>query len=498
MKKFFVSMLTILMMLAALPSAHCEDADIQTIDLSLRSSQYIQVGGNIQRVFVGSSELITIVQLPESPNEFVITALDEEGTTTLFVWTDDGVRHEYFINIEDSGLSKKIERMIDLPNVHVKKIGKRLLLTGTVENQFERNYAIQVARLYMGGSTESSLNFGSTVNMELETQGSKDSSSKNSLATDNTVEDNGDIIDLLHMLHPTKIRFEAQIIEISSDDAKDLGIQYGENGSGGIFSIGENHDRTVDTETYRYYNSENGRWESYTIETGSNVANFMKRPLRWMEHRFGPINATIQALVSKGKARVLSRPNIVVLSGEAAAIQVGGKIPYTTQTDNGPDVQLENYGIILQLKPIVDAADRISSAIHTEVSNIGGQTVNGSPIIYTRRADTVMTLESGSTIVIGGLMDSSESKNVSKIPLLGDIPILGEFFKYTSKNRDKRELIILITPYIITDDEASHVGMSDRMREWYKQGRNEQSNLHGVDLNEPAPEVFDWRRQQKN
>ena len=116
------------------------------------------------------------------------------------------------------------------------------------------------------------------------------------------------------------------------------------------------------------------------------------------------------------------------MSGEQATIQIGGQIPYTVSNSNGSTTSFKDYGIILRFKPIVDAENRITSAIHTEVSNLSGQTVDGQPIIATRSADSVINMHSGATMVIGGLMDSSEAKNVSKIPLLGNIPILGEFF----------------------------------------------------------------------
>ena len=206
--------------------------------------------------------------------------------------------------------------------------------------------------------------------------------------------------------------------------------------------------------------------------------------MKWVEQRFAPINATIHALVTNGNARILSRPSLTTLSGEQATIQIGGKIPYSISNVTGTTVQFENYGIILQFKPIVDEQNRIVSTVHTEVSNLSGQSVNGQPIVSTRRADSVINLDSGSTMIVGGLMDSTESKAVSKIPLLGDIPILGEFFKYTSKRRDKRELIILVTPYIVENEQASQARMSNSMRDYYRQGQLEHNGLNEVDLND--------------
>ena len=86
-------------------------------------------------------------------------------------------------------------------------------------------------------------------------------------------------------------------------------------------------------------------------------------------------------------------------------------------------------------------------------------------------------------MVIGGLMDSKETKNIVKFPLLGDIPIIGEFFKWTSKRKEKQELIILVTPYIVEDGETSRVRMSDEMKQHFDKGREEKFNMNEVDVN---------------
>ena len=99
-------------------------------------------------------------------------------------------------------------------------------------------------------------------------------------------------------------------------------------------------------------------------------------------------------------------------------------------------------------------------------------------------------------MVIGGLMDSSESKRVQKIPLLGDIPVLGEFFKYTSKSRDKRELIIVVTPYLVGTEDTHHAAMSDEMRDLYYNGQREYNSRNNVDLN-ALPPPFESEKDKK-
>ena len=415
LKKFF---LTAAAFSVISPSAY---AMPETLSIHIKTSHYMDMGQLITRIAVGNPTVATVIQLPGSASEFLIVTKDNPGSTALFVWTADGARHEYLIVVspEDPGQAMLIEQAIGLPDVHVKMVGERILLTGTVQNQYEKNYALQTTRLFVDGTSESSLLVGSGFDMSLDTTAASDVGRSTNLELSKS-EGRGRIIDMLQILHPTQIRLEAQIIEINSQNTKDLGLQYGESGSGGTFYFGS------------YYNSAN-----------DDNTSFSKPRFKWLSDRFGPINATLSLLVSDGKAKILSRPSVMTLSGEQATIQIGGKIPYTSTNNNGSShTQFENYGIILQFRPVVDAQGRINSMIHAEVSNISDNySVNGYPVITTRSADSVINLNSGAPIVIGGLMDSSESKVISKIPFLGDIPILGEFFKHTSRQRYRRDAL---------------------------------------------------------
>ena len=400
----------------------------------------------IERISVGSKEIATVRQISSERKEILIIA-KSAGSTTLFIWTDDGQRHDYVINVsaEDNGLALAIEEAIGLPDVHVKKVNNRILLTGTVENQYERNYALQVASLYVGGEKSETISLSNSDNIQPSGEQSK-----------------GSIIDLLQMSNPTQVRLEAQVIAIRPTDRQNLGIQYGNTPSNapGIFVFGESYNNNLGTP-------------------------FRNNPVSWLTDRHEKINIQVQALISKNKAKILSNPSVMTMSGESASIQVGGEIPYTVRSSEGVyTTRFKNYGIILKFKPIVDSEKRIVSEVHAEVSNMSGESVDGQPILTHRGADSVVTMTSGSTIVIGGLIDSSEQKNVVKIPLLGDIPILGEFFKYTSKTKEKQELIILVTPYIVESSKASQAKMSDEMLEHYRQGNREKTQMREVDLNE--------------
>lgn len=440
----------------------------ELLSVGVHSSRYVSMPTSITRIAVGDPEIATIVRVPSSRTEFLVVA-HKAGTTSLFVWGADGARYEYIVGVspEDEGQAKVIESAIGLPGVRVKMVDGKVLLTGTVENQYERNYAMRTAQLFVKDDTSGNLSVGSNANMRLQAQ-TADKNSRSGSVGGNTYSSAGSVIDLLHLRHPSQIKLEAQVVAINPTENSDLGFVYG-SGTGsdlisspGVFYGGQSYGSGGST-------------------------TFRNNPWTWLTEHHSDINVALRALVTQNRAKILSRPSITTMSGEEAVIQVGGEIPYTTRDKNGnPTTEFKDYGIILQFKPLVDAENRIVSSIHTEVSMPSGETIDNQPILDKRRADAVVTATSGSTMVIGGLMDSREYKVVRKFPFLGDIPIIGEFFKYTSKSRNRQELIILVTPRLVDENSASKAEMTNDMHKFYQKGQQEKAAMKKVDLNEES------------
>jgi len=168
------------------------------------------------------------------------------------------------------------------------------------------------------------------------------------------------------------------------------------------------------------------------------------------------IDAQIQAMASQKKAKLLSAPSIVTLSGTEAEIKVGNRVPYTqsttTQTVTVESVSFEDVGIILNVIPHVGHDGYITMYLHPEVSEVTGWTEDDQPIIATREATTYARVKQGETIVIGGLIENHQTDEEVKVPFLGDIPLLGYLFKNTLENSKETELVIFVTPHLIGDD----------------------------------------------
>ena len=417
------------------------------LNVSVNESRYVQESG-LSRVAVGNPEIADVQLL--SARDFLLVG-KKPGSTTLLVWGANG-RQEYMVTVtgENSGLAAMVERAINLPGVTVQMVGEKILLRGTVMNQYEKDLALKIAGLYTGTSPATS----------------SSGSGSPGKAMDKT---SGNVIDLLQMARPSQIRLEAQVIEIASTNARELGIQYGTRSSG-------DSDSKVDAVGTLY-----GGEDWNTRGWGG-----------WLVRHTSTINATLRALITQGKARILSRPSVSTLSGEKAKILIGGSIPIPTNEDGSVTIQWKEYGVKLDIEPVVDQMDKITSKVHAEVSSLDyshGVTQNGFtiPALSTREAEAVIHVSNGMSMVIGGLLNSEDTKTVTKIPLLGNIPILGEFFKHTSRTRDKRELIILITPVLVGEDTLAP--MSDRMKETFNEGQVEYGSLNRVNVNTTEPEV---------
>jgi general secretion pathway protein D len=167
-------------------------------------------------------------------------------------------------------------------------------------------------------------------------------------------------------------------------------------------------------------------------------------------------------LATSSNANVLSSPRILARNGETAMIQVGSEIPTITQQQTTAatagstgvlqSVQYRNTGVILRVKPTIYAGDRIDLDVTQEVSDSTRVGVAGSPIIDTRKVETKLSLKDGAAVLLGGLISQNNSRAESGVPLLKDIPGVGQLFRTNTDNNRKTELLVLITPYILADD----------------------------------------------
>jgi len=180
--------------------------------------------------------------------------------------------------------------------------------------------------------------------------------------------------------------------------------------------------------------------------------------------------AMINALATKNKANILSTPRLTVLDNHEAVIQIGQDVPVatgeqTTAASTGTEptilrsIQYRSLGIILKVKPTINTEGLLTLELTQEVSDLSKNTgVGDSPIIAIRRINTSVVAANGQTVALGGLMKQQKGIIERKVPLLGDIPLIGNLFKVTENTDDRTELLILVTPTILTKtDDATKI-----------------------------------------
>jgi general secretion pathway protein D len=204
---------------------------------------------------------------------------------------------------------------------------------------------------------------------------------------------------------------------------------------------------------------------------------------------------TLRAIAQAGNAKVLSRPSILARNNQPATIQVGQNVPLVTSVSynglNGTPINAISYqpvGVILKVTPFITADGMVEMIIAPTISSIDPtlsvpiSTGVNAPVIDIRSADTVAVTADGQTVVIGGLLQDSKSQTDTKIPLLGDIPLLGNLFKRSQKSTAKTELLIFLTPHIVqTPSELAALSSRERAKSDAIKGLSEDQLDHFLD-----------------
>ncbi len=289
----------------------------------------------------------------------------------------------------------------------------------------------------------------------------------NSLIVTETEEGLAYIEELIKKLDvkPYQVSIEAQIIDISADDLRDLGIQWGIggfqvfDGQGTGFKFEQKVPGGVDVSRQGVANLDTGEVLTSIFPTG--VSPFATFAFGRFTEDFGvTAQAAVAALVSKGKAKILSNPRVTTLNNKTAVILAGERIPYktsrtqTTTGAGGISTVQETWeyitaGIQLTVTPTVSPEGWITLTVKPKVDIPQISAVGAPPTVKSRETEVTVMLKNNEPLIIGGLITDQDIETIRKVPLLGDVPILGYLFKYKGTSKQRTELVIMITPRII-------------------------------------------------
>jgi Flp pilus assembly secretin CpaC len=241
------------------------------------------------------------------------------------------------------------------------------------------------------------------------------------------------VVDLLTVRRPIQIKLQVEVVEIERSAARSLGVVWG----GGQVAAGAAP-------------SLNGGVYNLQVITGPGPGAV----------GLDVLIAQLQALIQQGRARLLAEPSLVVLAGTSASLLLGGQVPVPIAGANGSvTVDYKNFGVILNARPDYQDDGRVFMQVEPEVSTLDfadAVKANGFtiPALRVRRAQTTVSMRPAETLVLGGLLQQQDTRSLQKLPLLGDLPVIGALFRSEQFQRDETDLVIFITPLLVDSNDS--------------------------------------------
>lgn len=358
------------------------------------------------------------------------------GTTNLIVW-ERGESSPIFFDVKVGGdastISSMIHDMAPNENINVEFAHDTVILNGTASNEQTVKKALEIAAAYSPGS--------SVTTTIVEKEGIK------TTKTDTTAK----VINHIVINQPNQVLLQVKVAQVDKTSLKNLGISgiiKGSTAEGFMNLVGGPDGNITGIRTQSTGGNTSG-------DTGLGSINPLDVFQFGVSYFPSGIGAVIQALSTKGLAKILAEPNLLVKTGERGEFRAVKRIPYSVVESTGgtstTTIVFEEVGVKLFFNPEVLENGMIRLKIDpAEVSSISGYLeVNGYPIIDNRSAKTNVELKDGESLIIAGLLGEEDINTMSKIPILGDIPILGALFRSTSKEIKEKELVFFITPKLM-------------------------------------------------
>src|ERR1700730_2833332 len=458
-------MLFLLALALATPLAQPEGG---VISLGVGQQKVIQLG-NVARVAIGEPEIADVKQVGGG-GELLITGLGE-GRTSLLVWRSNDSRLSYVVVVrkqDPKELVSEIRALLgDREGIQVRVVGDRVFLDGETVTTGDYERVIQILQLYP--SVKSFVRASGNAR-KLAAEALNRALQKNGLRGVSAAALGGSLVDLRKLDLLTRatgekaenlvtvgarkmVLVEVDFVEVSSGSSKLVGIKPPSS----LVSSGDGVTASV-----HIVHPLRGLDSGQTQKSGSVCVNAA-----------AATDFSAAARFDDGAARVLSRPRLICASGEKAEFAAGGEVPILMATQNQFSVEFRKFGIILRITPTADRTGNIATDIYAEISDLDRSIsvrANGFevPGFRVRDVKTSVTIQDGETIVLSGLFSYTDEKEVSKVPLLGHIPILGELFKSRSFIEHKTELAIYVTPRLISPASDKAKDLLDDARHLYK------------------------------
>ncbi|WP_084155670.1 type IV pilus secretin PilQ [Halomonas halocynthiae] len=272
----------------------------------------------------------------------------------------------------------------------------------------------------------------------------------NTLLVQDTSERIGSILQTLtHLDVPVRqVQIEARIVIARDSAARELGIDWGMSSTGGFVDSGDGQYARRDLNP----NGLNRAMGGMFVDLGGSVSPGTALSFGYLAGDI-LLDLELRALESEGKSETISQPRVITANRRKAVIKQGTEIPYQESTSSGATSTVFKEAVLsLEVTPQITPDDRIIMDLVINNDTVGKQAFDGTPAIDTNQIETQVLVDNGTTVVLGGILTTQQVERLLKTPVLGDIPILKNLFRYTENSSDKVELLVFITPKILNDN----------------------------------------------
>jgi len=263
----------------------------------------------------------------------------------------------------------------------------------------------------------------------------------------------GKVINLVKLPEENdSIQVDAQVVEVTQNGTDDLGIEWFAAGPWQVTATGTGSAATSGAGSGGSSSDSSSGSSGTSSSSSGGASSGSAAPGLTASGQLNLQQVTFNliALMKDGKARFLATPKLTVQSGKKASFQVGGELPIAQITANSSSVEWKKFGTQLEIAPVLAGEDSVFITITATVSQFDfSRLVQGNPTLLSKVASTNLKVKDRESFAIAGLLSNEENETISKVPILGDIPLVGYIFKRKTKTLTKTETLVLFTPYIL-------------------------------------------------